>query len=227
MSAQQQQPAPKQAPKYNLSWRNLTSILRYWLKLIRARRDPTAFQQVVENLTQDAGVPPQDIPVVHHSFIAVREAAQTKHTAFVDLYLVGGMGAIDLILLPILLIAGTSDAALSAALLLLVFSLPLTGMSLFFKFLKQKYNIPTYGWIHSSLSFAALVTGTGSLDAVIWHVSRVDAIVFLCLATVMYLWAGLYLMLIRSALHFFALQNPPEADKPAAPDPPTTHSPKN
>jgi hypothetical protein len=216
VSEQQQQ----QAPKRKLSWRNLTTILRYWLKLIRARRDPTAFTQVVENLAQDGGVPPKDIPVVHHAFIAVREAAQAKQSPFVDLYLVGGMGAIDLILLPLLLSAGTSDAALSTALFLLVLSLPLTAMSLFFKFLKQKYNITTYGGIHSSLSFLALATGVGALDGAIWHVSRVAAIVFLCLATLMYVWAGFYLVFIQSALRFNALQNPPEADKPAAPDSP-------
>ena len=213
MSEQQQQ----QAPKRKLSLRNLTTILRYWLKLIRARRDPTAFKQVVENLAQESSVPPKDIPVVHNALTAVREAAQAKQSAFVDLYLVGGMGAIDLILLPILLSAGTSDTTLSAALFLLVLSLPLTAMSLFFKFLKQKYNITTYGWIHSSLSFLALATGVGALDGAIWHVSRVAAIVFLCLATVMYVWAGFYLLLIQSALRFNALQKPPEANKPATP----------
>jgi len=77
MSEQQQQQAPK------LSLRNLTTILRYWLKLIRARRDPIAFKQVVENLAQESNVPPKDIPVVHNALTAVREAAQAKQSAFV------------------------------------------------------------------------------------------------------------------------------------------------
>jgi vacuolar-type H+-ATPase subunit I/STV1 len=87
-------------------------------------------------------------------------------------------------------------------------------MSLFFSFLKQKYNITTYGRVHSRLSFFALVTGTFSLDGAIWHVSRVDGIVFLCLAVVMYLWAACYLVLIQAALRFISLQKPPEAEKP-------------
>lgn len=223
MSAQQQQPAPKQAPERKSFLRNLMTALHYWLKLIRARRDPTAFKLVVENLAQAGGVPAQDIPVVHNALIAVREATQqAKQSALIDLYLVGGMGALDIILLPILLTTGTSDAALTAALFLLVLSLPLTAMSLFFKFIKQKYNITTYGWIHSTLSSLALATGVGALDGAIWHVSRAAAIVFLCLATVMYLWALFYLLLIQSALRFNALQKPPEADKPAAPDAPTS-----
>jgi len=218
MSEQQKQ----QTSKHKLSRPNLATILRYWLQLLRARRDPKAFEQVVGNLAQESGVPPMDIPIVRNSFIAVRDVTQAKQSSFVDLYLVGGMGAIDLILLPILLSAGTSDTSLSAALFLLVLSLPLTAMSLFFKFLKQKYNITTYGWIHSSLSFLSLATGVGALDGAIWHVSPVAAIVFLCLATVMYVWAGFYLLLIQSALRFYALQKPPEADKPAAPDPPAS-----
>ncbi len=87
------------------------------------------------------------------------------------------MGAVDLILLQVLLsagIAGTLDTPLSIALILLICSLPLTAMSLFFSFLKQKYNIPTYGKIHGYFSFFALVTGTLSLDGAIWHISRVD-----------------------------------------------------
>lgn len=213
MNEQQQ----RQAPKHKLSLQNYATILRFWLQLFRARHDPKAFEQTVENLARDAGIPPKDIPVVRNSFIAVRDVAQTNQSSFVDLYLVGGIGAIDLILLPVLLTAGTSDTPLSVALHLLVLSLLLTAMSLFFSFLKQKYNITTYGRVHSSLSFFALVTGSASLDGAIWHVSRIDGIVFLCLAVAMYLWALFYLVLIQAALRFISLQKPPEAEKPDAP----------
>jgi hypothetical protein len=150
---------------------------------------------------------------VHHAFIALRDGGQAKPPAFVDLYLVGGMGAVDLILLQVLLSAGTADALLSAALFMLVLSLPLTAMSLFFSFLKQKYNISTYGKVHSWLSFFALVTGTLSLDGAFWHVSPIGGIVFLCPAVVMYVWATSYLVLIQAGLRFYSLQNPPEAEK--------------
>lgn len=73
-----------------------------------------------------------------------------------------------------------------------------------------------------SHSFFALVTGTLSLDGAIWHISRLDGIVFLCLAAVMYVWAGFYLVLIQVALRFNSLQEPPEAEKPDAPDLPAS-----
>ncbi len=218
MSEQQQQ----QVPKRKLSLHSLITILHFWLQLIRARHDPQAVEQVVENLAQESSIPPEDIPVLHSAFTALLDVAREKKTSFVDLYLVGGMGAVDLILLQVLLSAGTYDTPFSVALFLLICSLPLTAMSLFFSFLKQKYNIPTYGKIHSYLSLFALVTGTLSLDGAIWHISRVDGIVFLCLAVVMYLWAGFYLTLIQAALRFKSLQEPPEAEKPDAPDLPAS-----
>jgi hypothetical protein len=64
MSQQQQQ-----APKRKLTLHRLNTILRFWLELIRTRRDPIAFKQVVENLAQESGVPPQDtlLCIMHSS----------------------------------------------------------------------------------------------------------------------------------------------------------------
>lgn len=210
MSEQQQQ----QAPKRKLSLYVLITFLRFYPQLIRSLNDPKAFEQIVEKLTQESGVPPKDIPSAHNVFIALKDAGQDKRDyPVVDRYLVGGMGVVDLILLQVLLSAGTLDTSQSIALFLLVLSLPLTAMSLFFSFLKQQYKITTYGRVHSLLSFFALVVGTCSLDAAIWHVSRVDGIVFLCLAVVMYSWAASYLYLIHAAQRFIALQKPPEAEE--------------
>ena len=209
MSEQQQQ----QAPKRKLSLQDLPTLLHVYLQLIRARNEPNAFKHVVEKLSQESGVPPNDILVVHNTFIALRDVAQAKQPSFVGLYLVGGIGVVDLILLQVLLSVGTSDTLLLVAFFLLVLSLPLTAMSLFFSFLKQKYNIATYGKVHSFLTSSALATGIGSLDGAIWHISPVDGIVFLCLAVVMYLWANVYLILIQATLRFIALQKPPEAEE--------------
>lgn len=208
MSEQQQQ----QAPKRKLSLQDLPTLLHVYLQLIHARNDPKAFEQVVKKLAQDNNVPPKDIPIVHNTFIAVREVAQAKQPSFVSLYLVGGMGAVDLILLQVLLSVGTSDTLLSVALFLLVLSLPLTAMSLFFSFLKQKYNIATYGKVHRFLISSALATGIGSLDGAIWHISPTGGIVFLFVAAVMYLWANVYLILIQTGLRFIELQKPPEVE---------------
>jgi hypothetical protein len=57
--------------------------------------------------------------------------------------------------LSVLLPIGTPDKPLSIALFLLIVSLAFTAISLFMSFVKQKYNIGTYGKIHSNLSFIA------------------------------------------------------------------------
>ncbi|MFL5625056.1 MAG: hypothetical protein ACJ788_05610 [Ktedonobacteraceae bacterium] len=206
---QQQQPPPKRKP----SREDLATIAAAWPQLIRARKDPKAFEQVVDQLAQKINIPVQDIPVVKNAFTAVRDAGEEKQTNFVDRYLVGGIGVVDLILLQVLLTAGAPDAPLTVALLALICSLPLTAMSLYFSFLKQRYSIPTYGKIHGNLSFFALLTGTISLDAAFWHVSRLDGIVFLCLAVAMYLWAGSYLAIIQASFRFIDLQKPPEPEQ--------------
>jgi hypothetical protein len=210
MSDQQQQ----RAPKRKLSLPLLITVVRSWLQLIRAEHDPHAFKQTVEKLAQENGVPPSDMPVVHHALLAVRDAAKGKQPAFIDLYLVGGMGALDLIVLQVLLSAHTSGLLLSSALFCLVLSLPCTAMSLFFSFLKEKYSISTYGKIHGTFSFVALISGTFALDGAIWHVSPVDGVVFLCIAGVMYLWALFYLILLQAALRFQDLQKPPDKEEP-------------
>jgi len=222
MSEQQEQ----QAPKRKLSLYNFISVMRFLPQFMHVRNDPKAFEQLIENLSQETGIPSKDIPIVRNAFIAVRDTGQDKQAySIVDRYLVGGMGVVDLILLQVLLsagIAGTLDTPLSIALILLVFSLAFTAMSLFFSFVKQQHQIPTYGRIHSNLSFLSLLTGTISLIAAFWHASLVDGIVFLCLAVVMYLWAGIYLFLVWASLRFISLQKPPEAEKPDAPDLPAS-----
>jgi hypothetical protein len=211
MSEQQQQ----RAPKRKLSLPLLITVVRSWLQLIRTEHDPHAFEQAIEKLAQENGVLPTDVPVIRNALVAVRDAAKGKQPAFIDLYLVGGMGALDLIVLQVLLSVHTSSLLLSSALFFLILSLPCTAMSLFFSFLKDRYAIPTYGKIHGTFSFVALVSGTFALDGAIWHVSLVDGVVFLCIAGVMYLWALLYLVLLQAALRFQDLQKPPEGEEPA------------
>jgi hypothetical protein len=210
MNEHQQQ---QQAPKHRRSWQELRTVVSFWLKLVRARRDDKAFEQVVEELAQKSGIPPTDLPTARNAFVAVRDVGREKQPHFVDLYLVGGIGVLDLILLQVLLPTGASDTPLSVALFMLVLSLPLTAMSLFFSFIKKQYNIPTYGRIHSALSFWALVTGTLSLDGAIWHVSGIDGIVFFFLAAMVYVWAILYLCLVQFSFRFTSLQKPPEAEQ--------------
>jgi hypothetical protein len=199
----------QQKTKHILTPHDLATIIGLFMQFIRTRNDPQAFEQTIEKITHESKMPPQDIPVVHNTFIALRDASKDQRFYSVtDRYLVAGIGAVDLVLLPILLLSGTTDTELIIALLSLVFSLPLTAMSLFFSFVKQQFKIPTYGRIHGNLSFFSLLTGTISLTATFWHVSHVAGIVFLCLAIVMYLWAVMYLVLLHVAKRFVELQQP-------------------
>jgi hypothetical protein len=210
MSEQQQQ----QQTKHRLTRHDVATILRYWHMLFRTRHDSKAFEQVTEQLAQESSVPVQDIPVVRNAFRALRDVPRDAQiAALVDRYLVGSMGVIDLILLQVLLSKSIFDTPLSLALILLLCSLPLTALSLFFSFMKQQFKIPTYGNIHSWLSLLALVTGTLALDQAIWHVALSAGILFLCLAVAAYIWAGFYLMLVKAAFRFMTLQNPPDAEK--------------
>ncbi len=67
MSEQQQQQAPKRKP----SLHDLTTALSFWLQLFRARHDPQTVEQIVENLAQESGIPPKDIPVMRNAFTAL------------------------------------------------------------------------------------------------------------------------------------------------------------
>jgi hypothetical protein len=106
----------------------------------------------------------------------------SSRTLSVDSYLVGGMGAIDIILLPVVLSTGIADKLLSFALLALVVSLPLIASSLFISSLKKSYGITTYEILHVILIYSSFSTGFAAITAFIWHVSQVDGIVFLSLS---------------------------------------------
>jgi len=209
MNQQQQQ-----TPKRKFSRHDLTTIMRLFRQLIRTRNDPKAYEQFIEELTQESKVPSQDIPIVRNTFIALRDASKDNmFYSVTDRYLVAGMGVVDLILLQVLLSTGTPDTGFTIALFALVLSLPFTAMSLFFSFVKQQYKIPTYGRIHGNFSFLSLLTGTISLIAAFWHVSRVEGIVFLCLAVIMYSWAVIYLLLLHTGIRFVALQQSVEQEQ--------------
>lgn len=209
-SQQHQQPTPKR----KLSRQDIAAIVRFWLQFIRAGKDPKAFEQAVDQLTQQSGIPAQDMPVVRHAFQAVRDVkAQDRRVELIDRWLVGGTGVVDLILLQVILSNGKPDAPLAFALHLLVLSLPLVALSLFFSFLKQQFTIPMYGRIHSNLTFFALLTGTLSLDGAIWHLSSGDSILFLVLAVLAYLWAAVYLFLVRASFRFLDLQKQAETEQ--------------
>src|SRR5713101_9266304 len=96
---------------------------------------------------------------------------------------------------------GIPDLPSSIALFALVFSLPLASTFLFISFLKNGNGITTYGRFHNTLSRLSLYTGITATTALIWHVSRLDGIVFLCLTTLLYILCSFYVAIIAFRKH--------------------------
>jgi hypothetical protein len=97
----------------------------------------------------------------------------------IDRYLVGAIGAIELVLLPVLATLGTPDAPTFISLLFLAFGLPCTAGFLFISFLKKANGIVQYGCIHSALAGFSILAAVVSVTAVLWHSSMSAALVFL------------------------------------------------
>ncbi len=156
----------------------------------------------LDTFLQGAGTP-EPLRLGVGEIIAAMRKSRRDDEAYhrVDRYLVGGVGAIDLILLSVILSMGTPDAPLSIALFFLIFSLILAGGSLFFSFLKQGYGITTYGKIHRKLSSFALYTGISAMTAQIWHVSPLGGIVFFCLAVAMFVICVGFFIIVATGKH--------------------------
>ena len=207
---QQREPEQK-PPKPKLS------VIRNILRLTwRGRSHDEAVEQLLK-LVKNVGVPEEHMPSVREllkGFFTAWRGARRDDEAFhrIDRYLVGGIGAIDLILLTVVIPMGTPDLSLIVALLALIILFPLAAGSLFFSFLKQGYGIKTYGRIHSNLSGLSLLTGTIALIALFWHISLLYGIVFLLLAVGVYILCFFYATIILLRKHF---PQKPENQAPA------------
>ena len=156
----------------------------------------------LDTFLKNAGTPEPLRLSLEQIITAMRKSRQDDEAYHrVDRYLVGGVGAIDLLLLPTILSIGKFDASLNVAFFFLVVSLPLVGSSLFFSFLKQGYGITSYGKIHRKLTEFSLYTGIGAMTALIWHASLLDGIVFLCLTIVMYNICVCYFAIVAISKH--------------------------
>jgi len=186
----------KKRPKSKLS-----SYIKALGLLWQARSHTEAVDQLTMHL-KDTGASEEFIPITKELALALTEMRRDDENFHrINRYLVGGMGGIDLLLLSVILPMGIPDPPSFIAFLALVVSLPLVGTFLFISFLKDGNGITAYGRIHSTLSTLSMCTGIAATTALIWHVSRLAGIVFLCLTILLYISCFFYVAIIALGKH--------------------------
>jgi hypothetical protein len=183
--------------------------------LWRFRSHPETLEPFLDSL-RAGRMSETNVATVRALFIAWRQAYRdTETVSRIDRYLAAGMGAVDLVLLPVVLPMGVSDRPLFLAVLSLAISLVLVAVSLFVNFVKQQVGITGYGKVHGTMASLALYSGGAALTATLWHLSRFIGILFLVLAVTAYLACSLYFVAAKMAVGYFTLQsafNAPAAD---------------
>jgi cation transport ATPase len=143
------------------------------------RSNPEALDRFLKVVQVDQDTSPEDIAVIRSALVMLRRIDQTNNATYaMDRYLVGGMGAIDVVLLAVAVPFGMRDEATTIALFALAISLVLVGASLFIAFIKQELKLTDYGRIHSLLMAGAPVSGFIALTATFWHISSLLGIFF-------------------------------------------------
>jgi len=201
----------------------LPLILKSLRFLLHYRSHPEALEPFIASL-KETGAPEKNLSNVKVMLVAWRKIYldRNKATYRIDRYLVGGIGATDLVLLSVVLPMGTPDPLLFIALLSLAVSLSLVSCSLLVSFVKDDLGITSYGKVHGNLIFLSLITGVAAMAAVFWHVSPPVGIVFLCLVVPLYLACASYFALARIVMGFLemlkAASNPdnPETQQAAS-----------
>jgi hypothetical protein len=144
---------------------------------------------------------------------ANQEIQEDRETYYkIDLYLVGGMGIVSLVLLQVLASIGHPDVASSIAWLSLAIALPCIAGFLLLGFLKKEYSASGYGTIPEKVAFIAELTGFISMAALIWHGWFWAGIVFLPFAIALFTLCSFYKLIVVFLKHWKPLP-PPEADK--------------
>lgn len=182
---------------------------------LRFKRHPEELDALITALRDEKGVPESSTDELRKSFIAMREAWIDNDSLYpYDRFLVAGIGALDLILLPVIVPLGVSDTPLFLALLLLVISIVLVGTALFFGFVKSQAGITRYGRIHGTIIALALVTGAGAMACMLLHVSVLIGIVFIAVAVVAFIVCSFYLMLVQTGMRYFKMQDIKSPEEP-------------
>src|SRR5260370_3550885 len=115
----------------------VSSVIKSVRLLWNARFHTDAVEQLTTHL-KNTGASEQFIPTIKELALSLTEMTRDDESFHrINRYLVGGIVAIDLLLLSIILPMGIPDLPSSIALFALVFSLPLASAFLFISFLKN------------------------------------------------------------------------------------------
>ncbi len=156
----------------------LLKLSRFWMHY---RLHPETLDPFIESF-KGQGIPEKNLSNVKMMLISLRETHLDNKAMYrVDRYLVSGMGAVDLVLLSVVIPMGTPDPLLFITLLSLTISLLLVATSLFVSFVKSDLDITSYGTVHNTLIFLSLVTGFAAMATLLLHTSHPIGIVFICL----------------------------------------------
>ena len=169
-------------------------ILRFFW---RYRAHPEALEPFLASL-RALGVPETNVANGRKIATDWREAYLDQEATYrVNCYLTAGIGAADLLLLPVILPMGVPDRPLFIAVLSLAISLVLVSSALFIGYVKRDVGITSYGRAHSTLTFLSLLTGVTALTATFWHISSPVGALFLVLAVLAYIMCVGYVALVR------------------------------
>jgi hypothetical protein len=194
------QPPQEESSKHHFVFQDYIQLFRV---MARHAKHPETLEPYLATL-KDKGLSDEQIAALGGIVVARLRASQDTETSYrLDSYLLTGMGAIDIVLLPVLLPMGIPDTSLFAALLALSISLVLVASSLVVGFVKKDLGVKGYGRTHGTLIFLALGSGIVALAATLWHISQVIAAVFTVLAIVAYVLCALYAAFARLGLAFW------------------------
>ncbi len=142
-----------------------------------------------------------------------QEIQDDKETYYkIDVYLIGGLGIVSLVLLQVLASIGHPDVASSIAWLSLAIALPCIAGFLLLGFLKKEYRASGYGKVPEKVAFIAELAGFISIAALIWHVWFWAGIVFLPFAFALFTLCSFYKLIVVFMRHW-NLFPAPELDK--------------
>lgn len=192
---------------YKLSGKQRVELLKRLPSFFKSyRRHP---QEAIDALTdsfEKIGIPEKNTRNVKLLLTSLHATYMDRAFIYsIDRYLISGMGAVDLVLLTVVLPMGASDLFLFLTLLFLAISLPLVGASLLVSFIKSELEVSSYGKVHSNLIFFSLLTGFASMSTAFLHVSIWIGIIFICLATPLFFACAFYIALLRTFQGFFTL----------------------
>lgn len=137
-------------------------------------------EQIFTDL-KDAGAKDEDIQSFKELLSIFDEHSKNK-AIFVqaDTFILGGLTAINIVILQALISLGKLDAPSVIALLALGISIPTAAGYLFIRFIQEKYHIETYEWrIISYIPFVAMFGGWIGITFAIWHALWLAGVIFL------------------------------------------------